>query len=79
LAYQWLQQLAKDYCSIVILSFSHAAALEYQHLRKKYPRLGSMDLRIAAITLTNNAILLTRNTSDFQQIDELQINDWSAM
>jgi hypothetical protein len=27
--------------------------------------------------LTNNAILLTRNESDFRQIVELQTKDWS--
>jgi tRNA(fMet)-specific endonuclease VapC len=38
-----------------------------------------MDLKIAAITLTNEkAILLTRNESDFRQISELQIEDWSV-
>jgi tRNA(fMet)-specific endonuclease VapC len=78
LAYQWLQQLIKDYRSIVTVAFSHSAANEYQHLRKVYPRLGKMDLKIAAISLTNNAILLTRNSSDFKQIGELQTSDWSA-
>jgi tRNA(fMet)-specific endonuclease VapC len=77
-AYQGLQQLGMDYRSIVIIPFSHAAALEHQRLRKAYPRLGNMDLKIAAISLMNNAILLTRNTSDFGQIMELSIEDWSA-
>jgi tRNA(fMet)-specific endonuclease VapC len=76
-AYQGLQQLATDYCSIAILPFNRTAALEHQRLRKAYPRLGNMDLKIAAITLTNNAILLTRNESDFRQIVELRTEDWS--
>ncbi|MBC7881255.1 MAG: type II toxin-antitoxin system VapC family toxin [Anaerolineae bacterium] len=78
LAYQWLQQLVKDYRSIVTVAFSHASANEYQRLRKVYPRIGKMDLKIAAISLTNNAILLTRNSSDFKQIVELQTSDWSG-
>ncbi len=77
LAYQGLQQIALDYASISILPFNHAAALEHQRLRKIYPRLGNMDIKIAAIALTNKAILLTRNTSDFEQILELQIDDWA--
>jgi tRNA(fMet)-specific endonuclease VapC len=64
-AYQGLQQLGMDYRSIVIIPFNHEAALEYQRLRKAYPRLGNMDLKIAAISLINNATLLTRNLSDF--------------
>jgi tRNA(fMet)-specific endonuclease VapC len=78
LAYQGLQQLATDYCSITIISFNRAAASEYQRLRTAYPRLGSMDLKIAAIALTNDAILLTRNQSDFDQIATLRVEDWSC-
>ena len=78
LAYQGLEQLVLDYQSIVIVPFNRIAVLEHQRLRKSYPRLGNMDLKIAAITLTNErAILLTRNESDFRQISELQIEDWS--
>ena len=76
-AYQGLQQLALDYQSIIIIPFDRAAALEHQRLRKVYPRLGNMDLKIAAISLINNATLLTRNKSDFGQIIELRIDDWS--
>ena len=76
-AYQGLQQLALDYQSIIIIPFDRAAALEHQRLRKAYPRLGNMDLKIAAISLINNATLLTRNKSDFGQVIELQIEDWS--
>ncbi|MBW4674780.1 MAG: type II toxin-antitoxin system VapC family toxin [Desmonostoc geniculatum HA4340-LM1] len=78
LAYRGLQQLATDYRSIVIVPFSSRAALEHQRLRKAYPRLGNMDLKIAAISLTSNAILLTRNLSDFGQIIELRTEDWST-
>ncbi|PZV12026.1 MAG: PIN domain-containing protein [Leptolyngbya sp.] len=77
-AYQGLQQLAIDYHGIAILPFSHAAALEHQRLRKAYPRLGNMDLKIAAIALINHAILLTRNVSDFGQVSELRTEDWSG-
>lgn len=76
-AYRGLEQLAVDYRLITIVSFSQAAALEHQRLRNAYPRLGNMDLKIAAIVLTNKAILLTRNESDFKQIAGLQTEDWS--
>jgi tRNA(fMet)-specific endonuclease VapC len=78
-AYQGLQQVAIDYLKIAIIPLSYAAALEHQRLRKAYPRLGNMDLKIAAISLTNDAILLTRNKSDFGQIIELRIEDWSKL
>ncbi|MEH2245954.1 type II toxin-antitoxin system VapC family toxin [Nostoc sp.] len=76
-AYQGLQQLATDYRFIVIIPFNRTGALEHQRLRKAYPRLGNMDLKIAAISLTNHATLVTRNQSDFGQIRELPTEDWS--
>jgi tRNA(fMet)-specific endonuclease VapC len=78
-AYAGLQQISTDYRFITIISLDRAAALEHERLRKAYPRLGNMDLKIAAIALTNNATLLTRNYSDFGQITELTTEDWSAM
>jgi tRNA(fMet)-specific endonuclease VapC len=77
LAYESLRQLASDYQSITILPFDHAAALEHQQLRKRYPRLGNMDLKISAIALTQGATLLTRNYSDFGQIEGLTIENWA--
>ncbi|MGI0481273.1 type II toxin-antitoxin system VapC family toxin [Geminocystis sp. CENA526] len=77
LGYQGLQNLLINYQSIIVIPFKYEAIIEYQKLRKKYPRLGSMDLKIASITITNNAILLTRNNQDFTKITELKIEDWS--
>jgi tRNA(fMet)-specific endonuclease VapC len=76
-AYRGVQQISMDYRFITVISFDHAAALEDQRLRKVYPRLGKMDLKIAAIALVNNATLLTRNYSDFGQVLELATEDWS--
>ena len=38
-----------------------------------------MDLKIAAITIVNRSILLTRNSSDFGQISSLSIEDWTIL
>ncbi|WP_017305171.1 type II toxin-antitoxin system VapC family toxin [Spirulina subsalsa] len=77
IAYEGLQKTAKDYCFIPILPFDYPAALEHQRLRKAYPRLGNMDLKIAAIALVQNATLLTCNESDFGIIQELSSENWS--
>lgn len=76
-AYRGVQQISMDYRFITVISFDSAAALEHQRLRKTYPRLGNMDLKIAAIALINSATLLTRNYSDFGQVVELLTEDWS--
>jgi tRNA(fMet)-specific endonuclease VapC len=76
-AYGGLQQLAEDYRAIALLPFDIAAFEAALKLRKRYPRLGAMDLKIAAIVLTQNAVLLTRNRTDFEQISGLNWEDWS--
>jgi tRNA(fMet)-specific endonuclease VapC len=76
-AYQQLKQQLTNYCTIPIFDFDERAAHEYQRLRKLYPRVGSMDLKIAAIALIHQAILLTRNSSDFEQIAGLAIENWT--
>lgn len=77
-AYKGLQTLAYGFCNVNILPFNQDAANTYGYLRKQYPRLGSMDLKIAAIVLAHNGILLTRNFSDFRQIENLKLEDWSV-
>jgi tRNA(fMet)-specific endonuclease VapC len=76
-AYQRLQAHTLHYRNIDVLPFTPVAAQEYSRLRKVLPRLGTMDLKIGAIALTYPAILLTRNQRDFQQIPDLQIEDWT--
>lgn len=77
LAYKELKKQLGNYCMIPILEFDQPVAQEFQRLKKAYPRLGTMDLKIAAIVLVNQAILLTRNITDFGQIAGLNIEDWT--
>lgn len=63
--------------AVSLLDFDAAAAVEYERLRRTYRRLGTNDLRIAAIALTRGAVLLTRNVSDFSVIAGLRVEDWS--
>ena len=60
-----------------MLSFTGHSATVFDVLRQQHPRRGRMDLRIAAIALTSQAILVTRNLSDFEDIQDLVTEDWS--
>ena len=76
-AYKQLKNQLNNYCAIPVIEFDLDAVREFNRLRKVYPRLGTMDLKIAAIVRVNQAILLTRNISDFGQIADLSIEDWT--
>jgi tRNA(fMet)-specific endonuclease VapC len=75
--YKELRRQLANFCAIPIVEFDEPAAEEFQKIKKLYPRLGTMDLKIAAVVLVNQAVLLTRNSSDFSQIAGLNIEDWS--
>lgn len=75
--YRRLKGQLNNYCKLIVLTFDENAAVEFARLRKEYPRLGTMDLKIAAITLTQDATLLSRNRRDFGQITGLKLEDWT--
>jgi tRNA(fMet)-specific endonuclease VapC len=59
-----------------ILPFDQEAALAFHRLQKEHPRTGTMDLKIAAICLAHDSMLLTRNLSDFDGIPGLRVENW---
>lgn len=76
-AYNGLFQVVESLKVFTVVPFSLAAAQRYFALRRQLPRLGKMDLAIAATVQEVNGILVTRNWSDFQQVPGLLLEDWS--
>lgn len=76
-AYLSLSEFERFYCRFRLLSFDAKAAYIYESLRKLHRRSGKMDLRIAAIALSINATLVTRNTQDFISIANLRLENWA--
>jgi len=74
-AYTRLASLVEDYRRIEVLRFTELAATHLQRLQKQKLRLGTMDLRIAAIALAHDATLFTRNLRDFSKIPGLKVQD----
>src|ERR1043165_2150227 len=75
--YTQLQSILHDYCRMRLLPFEADAQTIFAALRSQQRRMQTMDLRIAAIALAHNAVLLTRNERDFAKIASLQIEDWT--
>ncbi len=77
-AYQGLLDAVLFSQQVTILPFDQAAYQQFEALRQQKIRIGSQDLRIASITLTLGATLVTRNSRDFGQVPGLMIEDWSV-
>ena len=76
-AYQMLERVIGNFAEMQVLPFDDAAALQFESLRQKRVRIGTMDLRIASIALANDMKLLTRNTVDFERVPGLRFEDWT--
>ncbi len=76
-AYRRLRRHLENYRQIQILDFDEAAIEEFERLKRGRIRVGTMDLKIAAIALSLDATLLSRNTTDFKQIPRLKVEDWT--
>jgi tRNA(fMet)-specific endonuclease VapC len=78
LAYAKLEEVLRSFLKMNVLSFGADAQAEYEQLRRRCPRLQTMDLRIASVALVTGATLLTRNLRDFCRVPGLTIEDWTA-
>lgn len=76
-AYARLQKQLKLFCTIPMFGYDELAATKFQSFKKQKLRIGTPDLKIAAIALALNARLVSRNLQDFQQIPGLQVEDWT--
>lgn len=76
-AYGLLARHLNDYRDARVIPYDRSAADIFDQLRPQHPRLATMDLRIAAIAISRNALLVTRNLSDFAKIPNLRIEDWT--
>jgi tRNA(fMet)-specific endonuclease VapC len=61
-----------------VLAYPESTIACYERLAALKPNVGKMDLRIAAITLENGGVLVTRNLRDFRRVPNLVIEDWSV-
>jgi tRNA(fMet)-specific endonuclease VapC len=75
-AYHELARLLEFFHAFTVAPFDERAADQFEDLRKDRIRLGTMDLKIAAIALVNHALLLSANRRDFEQVPNLRVENW---
>jgi len=78
LAYKLLHETLVFYLTVPIIDLDERAAAIVDSLRQRRIRIGTLDLRVAAIALSTGATLVTRNRRDFEQVPGLVTEDWST-
>ncbi len=76
-AYAWLDKTLTFFRAFQVLPFDAQAERRYADLVARRQRIGAQDLKIAAIALNHDAVLVTRNRRDFGRIAELALEDWT--
>lgn len=77
-AYSRMHAALDYFHTIQLLDFGDGAHERCLQLREQRIRIGIQDLRIAAIVLSVDGILVTRNQRDFSQVSVLTIVDWTV-
>ncbi|MDM9380685.1 type II toxin-antitoxin system VapC family toxin [Chlorogloeopsis sp. ULAP01] len=76
--YTLLLEIFQGFSIAPVLPFDAGASAVFDRLRIQKVRVSTMDLRIAAIALSRNLVLLTRNINDFNKVPGLVIEDWTV-
>ena len=82
---QQFQNAVEDFAHLTSLRFDEEAAETFHRLQSRRLKVGTMDLKIAAICLSHDALLLTRpfdcaqgtrNLVDFEKVPGLRAENW---
>ena len=76
--YRMFDRVLSAFAAAVVLPFDANAAMVFDGLVAARVRIGTMDLRIASIALSQGLALLTRNARDFAKVSGLVIADWTV-
>lgn len=74
--YARLQRRIQFFAAWTVLPWDSQSADRFEQLRSEGVRIGSMDLKIACITLVRDATLLSRNAIDFNRVPGLHFENW---
>jgi len=77
IAYEKLNRFLDNYRYIPVIKFDEKAGEVFKDLKRQKIKVGTMDLKIASIAVSQNALLISRNLSDYEQIPNLRVEDWT--
>ncbi len=72
-AYDQLSRFIDLLRKMLVVPFGDGAADHFERLRKQKIRIGTMDLKIAAIAIANGALLLSANLRDYEKVPGLRV------
>jgi tRNA(fMet)-specific endonuclease VapC len=75
-AYDLFEQTIRDIQQMTVLSYTPQADTLYHQWRHQRIRVGTHDLRIAAICVAHSATLISRNRQDYTRVPGLQVEFW---
>ena len=76
MAYNRFQKRIEFFADWMILPWDADAAAAFSRIRSQGVRIGTQDMRIAALALAHDAMLLTRNSVDFAKVPGLRFENW---
>ena len=76
--YERLHELIKVIQVNEIIPFDDRCLAQYRSISGIKPRIGTQDLKIAAIAKSHNALLLSNNLKDFKRVPGLRVESWIA-
>ena len=74
--YERLRARLEFFAGWRLLPWDSVAADLFDDLRRQGVRVGTMDLKIACIAITQDATRLSRNLKDFGKVPGLTVEDW---
>ncbi len=75
--YERMERLRRWFAVLDLVPYDAAAGAMFDQLKAAKIRVGTMDLRIAAVALARNLTVVTHNARDFGQVPGLTVEDWT--
>ncbi len=76
-AYDLCRRITEYFSRRTLVDFTQAASGQFRQLRQQGIRIGTQDLRLAALALTLDATLVSCNVNEFRNVPNLKVEDWT--